>query len=199
MKTWSLRTRRTLTFAATATVLGLASAACQGGAQPTASAPATPSQTVPTLAAPTANSVAPAVSSGSSPATAAKPAAPGTRAKAASAELKFPNTTADVVFVGYDAKNKLVEFQKVVQDPASPGAHLVPDPSDPAVHELPMASGAKVTSIDPGGFPFETCPPISCTADNIMESVIGHYNGAFYAHMHVNAADRIDSVAESAY
>ena len=32
-----------------------------------------------------------------------------------------------------------------------------------------------------------------------FRSVIGHYNGAFYAHMHVNAADRIDSVAQSAY
>ncbi|HEY3709019.1 MAG TPA: hypothetical protein VGL64_06550 [Amycolatopsis sp.] len=199
MKTRSLRTRRTLTFAATAAVIGLASAACQAGAQPAASAPADPSQTVPTIPAPTANSVAPVVSSGSSPATASKPTAPGPRAKATPTELKFPNTTVDVVFTGYDTKNKLVEFQKVVQDPASPAAHLVPDPSDPAVHELPMASEATVKSIDPNGFPFETCPPVSCTADNIMESVIGHYNGAFYAHIHVNAADRIDSVAQSAY
>lgn len=171
MKTWSLRASRTLTVAATATVVGLASAACQAGAQSAASASATSSQTAPT-----------------------------TPAKAApTGESKFPSTNLDVVFTGQDATNKLVEFQKVVQDPASPTAHLVPDPSDPAVHELPMASDAEVKSLDPNGFPFETCPPTSCTVDTIMDSVIGDYNDAFYAHIHVNAADQIDSVAQSAH
>jgi hypothetical protein len=114
--------------------------------------------------------------------------------------LRFPNISVDVVFTSYDRKNKLVEFQKVVQDRGSGAAHLVPDPSDPAVHRLPMAPGAKVKPIDPRDFPFETCPPTTaCTIDDIMASTIQHYNGTFWAHIHVNAADQIDSVAQSAY
>jgi hypothetical protein len=105
----------------------------------------------------------------------------------------------DVVFTGYDAKNKLVEFQKVVPKAGSLTPDLVPDPSDPATHELPMAPGVKVKSQDPDGFPFETCPPVHCTIDDIMESIIGHNKDSFWAHIHVNAEGRFDAVAQSAY
>jgi len=197
MKTRSLRAGRTLTVATAAVFIGLAAAACQPGA--------------PSAASPNSGQAASAGANGVTDAPAVPPrvssqaSAPGTKQPGvptnvvAVGQLKFPNTDVDVVFTGYDEKNRLVEFRKVVQDPKSPTAHLVPDPGDPAIHELPVATGTSVKSIDPNGFPFETCPPTACTADNIMESVIGHLNGAFYAHIHVNATDQIDSVAQSAY
>ncbi|HEX5406146.1 MAG TPA: hypothetical protein VFX16_28045 [Pseudonocardiaceae bacterium] len=114
-------------------------------------------------------------------------------------QLRFPNTSNDVEFTGYDAQDGLVEFHKVVVQSDGAGPNMVPDPSDPGTHRLPMASGATVRSIDPRGFPFEACPPRSCTASDIVASVIGHNNDAFCAHIHVNAADQIDSVRQSAY
>jgi hypothetical protein len=208
MRTRTPRTSHGLVIAATAALIGLAASACHADAQSAAPAPATSRQTTlaPATLAPASNGTAdvPAVSpSKSSPTrttgTTGKSGITGPLNAVGTEKLKFPNTSVDVVFTKYDAKNKLVEFQKVVQDPKSPTAHLVPDPRDPAIHELPMASGATVKSIVPGGFPFETCPPTSCTIDNVMESVIGHFYDAFYAHIHVDAADQIDSVAQSAY
>lgn len=186
----ALSTRRTLTAVTAATLIGLTVAACQTTGH-SAAAPPTTSTTPTTTAAENRVSAPPA---------AARPAGASTAVNAApTRKLKFPNTSADVVFTRYDSKNKLVAFQKVVQDPTSRAAHLVPDPSDPATHELPMAHGTNVKSIDPNGFPFETCPPVACTVDDVMESVILHNNGAFWAHIHVNAEDQIDFVAQSAY
>jgi hypothetical protein len=183
MKTWSLRASRTLIAATAATLIGLAAAACTTGTPSAGSAPTTPSQAPPPTSA--SLSYAPVLS----PTPITTPAA----------ALKFPNTDFTVLFTGYDGNKELVEFKKVVQDPQSRGAHLVPDPADPATHRLPMAKDANVKSIDPNGFPFETCPPTGCSGYKIMESVIGHFNNAFYAHIHVNAADQIDSANQSAY
>ena len=66
------------------------------------------------------------------------------------------------------------EFQKVVQNPNAPYADLISDPSDPAVHQLPLEPGTAVKSIDPNGFPFETCPPVNCTSDDVVQSVMSH-------------------------
>lgn len=200
MKAMSLHTIRILTVATAATLVGLTAAACQPSGESTAPAPTTSVQ-----AAPTTSIQAPPTTTGgggrvSTPPARSRATVPHTTSTATPTRtLRFPNTSADVVFVRYDAKNKLVAFQKVVRDPASPAANLVPDPRDPAIHELSMAPGTTVKPIDPRGFPFETCPPASCTVNNVMDSIIGHYNGAFWAHVHVNAADQIDSVAELAY
>ncbi|HEX5117406.1 MAG TPA: hypothetical protein VFW65_19625 [Pseudonocardiaceae bacterium] len=190
--------RRILVVATAATLIGLTATACrtEGQAAPSrtvTSAPTVPSRT--TTSAPTTTiRVAPGTTTRVAPATTAKPSAATTQT------LKFPNTSADVVFVGYDLKDKLVEFQKVVDDRTSSlTANLVPDPSDPAVHRLPLKPGIKIVSIDPGGFQFETCPPTSCTVDQVMQSVISHNYGQFWAHIHVNAADQIDVVRQSAY
>jgi hypothetical protein len=174
MNTWTLRARRTVIFAGTAALIGLTAAACQTGAQSTAS--------------PTSHQIVPTFTTNVS--TSAPVPAPS----------KFPNTDELVLVTGYDAKNHLVEFQKLTQNPASQAAYLVPDPKDPAIHKLPMASRATINSYLPGGgFPFETCPPISCTTDDIVVSVIGHNKDSFYADIHVNAADQIDAVAQSDY
>jgi predicted component of type VI protein secretion system len=181
MNNVSIRTSRVLLAVAAAGLVGLTAAGCAS------------SSAAPTPAGPVAQSTT-AGPATSSPATGA-----GAPVAVAVAKLQFPNTSDDVEFTGYDAKNNMARFHKVVQAPGVPHADLIPDPSDPATHELPMAPGAKITSIDPNGFPFETCPPTHCTVDDVIASVIGHENDAFFAHIHVNAADQIDSVRQSAY
>jgi hypothetical protein len=181
--------RRILVVATAATLIGLAATACRAGSQAAPPAPVTSTHTVPPAPA------VPSRTTTSAPATTSRTTPPATTAP----KLKFPNTDVDVVFVGYDLKNKLVEFQKVVEEPESRLPNLVPDPSDPAVHRLPMKPGTTVASIDPRGFPFETCPATSCTVDQVMRSVISHNHGQFRAHIHVDAADQIDVVRQSAY
>ncbi|ATY13484.1 hypothetical protein CU254_25915 [Amycolatopsis sp. AA4] len=101
-------------------------------------------------------------------------------------------------FIGYDTKRDMPEFVKVVQQ-GNGGAHLVPDPDDPTTHELPMSPDASIRAVGDTDFPFETCPPYGCTTSLMIASVIGHYDNSFYAHIHVNAADQIDFVEQSAY
>ncbi|HEX3648610.1 MAG TPA: hypothetical protein VHV49_09280 [Pseudonocardiaceae bacterium] len=181
---------RILIVATAATLIGLTATACQTGTQSVGPAPATSTRAA-ALPPPTTSTTTTRTTDATEPAPAAD--ARPTRT------LKFPNTTEDVVFVKYDWQHKLAEFQKVVQDPTSLAANLVPDPRDPGIHKLPVRPGTNVKSIDPRGFPFETCPPTSCTTADVMDSVIGHYRGAFWAHIQVNAADQIDLVAQSAY
>ncbi|HEY4020731.1 MAG TPA: hypothetical protein VGM75_18715 [Pseudonocardiaceae bacterium] len=175
----SLRAARMLVAVAAAGMVSFAAAGC------TASSPtASPTTATSTLSG-----------SVTSP-----PAAPSTVHAApavAVQQLQFPNASATVVFTGYDTKDKMVEFQKVVQNPAKPTADLIPDPKDPAVHRLALAPGTNVTSIDPNGFPFETCPPVHCTADDIIQSVMSRMT--LWANIHVNAADQINVVNQSAY
>ena len=101
------------------------------------------------------------------------------------------------MFTGYDTKDKLAEFQQVAQNPNVPYADLVPDPKDPAIHRLSLAPGTNITSIDPGGFPFETCPPFNCTSDDVIQNVMSHRT--LWASIHANTADQIDTVNEIAY
>ncbi|HJP80606.1 MAG TPA: hypothetical protein VJ914_40415 [Pseudonocardiaceae bacterium] len=185
MKTSSLRAVQILLVTAAVGALGLAAAGCTSSATPSSA----PAQSAPATSA----SAGPSTVT-SSPATPSTPSA----VQAVTAEkLKFPNTTATVEFLGYDETNKMPKFQKVTQDPTAPYADLIPDPQDPAVHELPLAPGTDVTPIDPSGFPFETCPPLNCTSDDIVRNVMSHTT--LWAKIHVNAADRIDSVREIAY
>lgn len=177
-----------LTVATAATLVGLGATACQTGTQ-AAAPPATPTQTTGSFTPVPAVTPVVTPTSGAATGTTAAPVR----------QLKFPNTDLDVRFVKYDTKNKLVEFQKVTQAAGSRAANLVPDPKDPGIHELPMKPGTTIESVDPQGFSFETCPPTSCTADDVMASVIGHLQGSFWAHIHVNASDQIDSVRQSAY
>jgi hypothetical protein len=103
------------------------------------------------------------------------------------------------MFTRYDARNKTAEFRNVTQAPGSDPVLLEPDPSDPTTHRLPVVAGASIKSIAPEGFPFETCPPAACPADDMMDSVLGHNPSGFFANIHVNAADQIDTVEEMAY
>ncbi len=179
MNNVTIRTSRVLLAVAAAGLVGLTAAGCSS---------------------PSAAPTSPVVQATSTGAPSAPATATTATAKAvAAAKLQFPNTNDDVEFTGYDAKNNMAQFHKVVQAPGVSHADLIPDPSDPATHELPMAPGAKITSIDPNGFPFETCPPTHCTSDDMIASVISHENNAFFAHIHVNAGDQIDSVRQSAY
>lgn len=178
MRIQSSAVARTLTVIAAAGLVGLAAAGCTGST-PTAA----PSTTTP-LASP-ATSGTPSTKDSTSIETATVRA------------LKFPNTSSTVMFTGYDTKNHLAKFEKVTQNPSSSHADLIPDPADPATHELPIAPGAKVIPLDPNGFPFETCPPVNCTSDDIMQSVIGH--DTLWARIQVNAADQIEAVQQIAY
>lgn len=187
MRVPSFRASRVLVAAATAGLIGLAAAGCSGGTASSAPQANQPAANPATAAA------LPHAGQATSPST--KDSAP---VKASTVQaLKFPNTSATVMFTGYDSKNNMPEFQKVVQNPKSPYADLIPDPKDPAVHELALAPGTDVTSIDPNGFPFETCPPVNCTADDVIQSVISHTT--LWAHIHVNGADQIDVVNQIAY
>lgn len=143
---------------------------------------------------------APAQPPAAAAAPAAQPAVAPAAQPAVASTLKFPNTDLAVLFTKYDPKTKMVEFHKVAQVPGSDPISLGPDPSDPVTHRLPMSATATVQSIDPHGFPFETCPPTSCTPDNVMDAVIGHdAPEGLFANIHVNAADRIETVAEMSY
>lgn len=165
-----------LLTAVAAIAVGATATACDAG--PVAPAPTNPIQTAPSFT----------------------PVPPPTGPSAAAIrQLKFPNTNEQVLFTGYDTTVDMAEFQEVVQDPSAKAAHLVPDPSDPGIHRLPMKPGTKVESFLPNGFPFEVCPPTSCTTDQIMQSVISHYPDAFWATIHVNAADQIDMVQQMDY
>ena len=128
MKNVSIRTSRVLLAVAAAGLVGLTAAGCSS---PSAA------PTRPVGQATTAN---PATSTGapSAPATATTATAKAVTA----AKLQFPNTNDDVEFTGYDTKNNLARFHKVVQAPGVSHPDLIPDPSDPATHELPMARGA---------------------------------------------------------
>ncbi|HWC83828.1 MAG TPA: hypothetical protein VG756_28035 [Pseudonocardiaceae bacterium] len=203
MITVSLRIRRVLVAGTAAGLVGLAAAACQADRSAAPAAPATSATNAePVLTAPatSANTIAAAPVGTSARSTNLNPVAPRTPTSTAPARaLKFPNTNDDVLFTGYDTKNNMVKIQVMVEDPASQSARLIPDPNTPGIHELPMAPKATITANDPNGFPFETCPPQHCTVDDMIQSVIGHYPNAFWAHIHVNAADQIDYVQQSAY
>jgi hypothetical protein len=199
----STRRSTNLVLAVTAAgLIGLGAAACSGGS-PAQSAPAAhPAATSNTLdsaagpGAPAAGST-PAAPASSLPPKAKPTAQPA--AKPAAAPRTFAGSTLDVELTGYDAQSGLASFHKVVQDPNSPSAHLIPDPADPGTHRLRLSPNAPVTSNDPDGFPYETCPPVSCTAGDILGSVLGHQNDSLFAAMHVDAADVIDRITQSAY
>jgi hypothetical protein len=214
MRIRSLRAARVLAAVAAAGLVSLAAAGCTAGspsASPTpsgnsgapTSAPSTVHTTPNVPNVPSATGLAGTPGSAkptvpAEPTVPAKPVAPAAPAKAVTVQqLKFPNTNATVLFTGYDAKDKLAEFQQVAQNPKVPYADLIPDPKDPTIHRLPLAPGTNVTSIDPDGFPFETCPPFNCTSDDVIQNVMSHTT--LWAHIHVNAADQIDTVNEIAY
>jgi hypothetical protein len=194
MNSASLRPARFLVAIAATGLIGLAAAGCTSNGSPSASAPSAPAAS--TSAQASAQAGAPTRPTTSAPPAPAKAATTATATQART--LMFPNTNDDVEFVGYNTTTNMPEFVKVVQQ-GNKGANLVPDPRDPAIHELPMAPTATVRAVDGTDFPFEICPPHGCTIDLVIAGVIGHYDNSFYAHIHVNAADQIVSVEQSAY
>ncbi|MGH7867773.1 MAG: hypothetical protein ACREP9_09140, partial [Candidatus Dormibacteraceae bacterium] len=125
---------------------------------------------------------------------------PGSKRTGSTPDLKFPNKSLEnVLFVKYDAQSDMVEFQKTTQAPHSDSPELIPDPSDPAIHRLHMAAGAKIKYLDGETFDYNLCRPNGCTDNDKFYTVLDHNPGMFYADIHVNAADQIDSVDKSSY
>lgn len=180
MRIQSLHVARLLVGVAALGMVGMAAAGCTASSPTASPTPATATH---------ANTTAPATPPATNQSAPAKPVTVQ--------QLSFPNTSATVMFTGYDATDKMAEFQKVVTNPKTPYADLIPDPADPAVHRLSLAPGTNVTSIDPDGFPFETCPPVNCTPDDVIQTVTSRTT--LWAHIHVNAADQIDVVNQIAY
>lgn len=206
MKNVTIGLSRVLLAVAATGLVGVTAAGCTSApSAPSASAPVT-SASAPSASA-AAGPVVPAFTitdDGPTSTTSTASASTSTRPTAqvnavAARKLQFPNTSEDVEITRYDTRNNMVQFHKVVREPGVPYVYLIPDASDLADHELPLAPGATITSVDPNGFPYQTCPPTHCTPDDIVQSVISHQANAFWAHIHVNAADQIDSVRQSAY
>jgi hypothetical protein len=113
--------------------------------------------------------------------------------------LKFPNTTQDVQFTGYDAGVQMVRFQLVVRQDGGPdNSHYVP--VDGKTYRLPLQKGGKVFSAA------SLCPGESVTIDDQ-----GYGNGpcgqnqllqklkdgkSILAHISVNGDDQITTVKE---
>lgn len=202
MKTVTIRPSRVLLAVAAAGLVGLTAAGC-------ASAPSASSRVTTTASAPSTSAAArpvapPFMSTSARPVTTTSSAASSSSSKptaqvnaVAVRKLQFPNTSDDVEITRYDTVNHMVQFHKVVQEPGVSYPELVPDASDLADHELPMSPGATISLVDPNAY--ETCPPAHCTVDDMIQTIIGHENNALWAHIHVNAADQIDSVQQSAY
>ncbi|OXM61943.1 hypothetical protein [Amycolatopsis vastitatis] len=112
---------------------------------------------------------------------------------------KFPNTTQDVQFTGYDAGVQMVRFQLVVRQEGGPdNSHYVP--LDGKTYRLPLQKGGKVFSAA------SLCPGESVTIDDQ-----GYGNGpcgqnqllqklkdgsSILAHISVNGDDQITTVKE---
>lgn len=207
MKTVSIRLSRVLLAVTAAGLVGLTAAGCASA--PSASTPVTTAASAPSTSDAARPIAPPFISTSNRPVTTTGPATPTTSSSAskptaqvnavAVRKLQFPNTSDFVEMTGYDTAKHMVQFHKVVQAPGVSSADLIPDPSDLADHELPLAPNADIGSNSPNGFPYETCPPTNCTSDDMIQSIISHENNAFWAHIHVNAADQIDSVSQSAY
>ncbi|MFI5610884.1 hypothetical protein [Amycolatopsis sp. NPDC051903] len=179
-------------LAAAAVSAALLATACTGGP----ATPPAPPAPVSTSAAPTATAF-PIIPAAPVPAAQPPAGAAGPKpADAANAGRQFPGKSLDVRFTAYDRTTNLASFY-VTRTVATGGAPQVVDV--PGLHRLPLAPAATVTSVDPGGFPFETCPPVHCTPANVLESVVGHYPGGLFARMDVNTADQITAITESAY
>ncbi|MEV4596804.1 hypothetical protein AB0K15_05320 [Amycolatopsis sp. NPDC049253] len=159
-------------------------------------APAVPTAPVPS--APLSTSAAPSATR----APAAPPASaqqPGRSAQpAAAAGLKFPGKSLEVRFTRYDRASGMAEFSLVTLAPdGGAGPHLV---DVPGAHRLPLAPNATIESVDPAGFPFETCPPTECSTGIELETVLNHYaGGGLFADAAVNAADQITDIHEMPY
>ncbi|WP_432853446.1 hypothetical protein ACQPXB_17875 [Amycolatopsis sp. CA-161197] len=166
--------------------------ACSGGpaAPPVPSVPSVP---LSTSVAPTATR-APAAPSSS----AQQPGQSQQPVAAAAAGLKFPGKSLEVRFTRFDRATGMAEFYLVTLAPnGGAGPHLV---DVPGLHRLPLAPNATIESVDPAGFPFETCPPTECSTGIELRSVLSHYGGSgLFADAAVNAADRITDIHEMAY
>ncbi|QRP43327.1 hypothetical protein [Amycolatopsis sp. FDAARGOS 1241] len=116
---------------------------------------------------------------------------------AAGTGLKFPGKSLDVRFTAYDFTTNFASFYVTRTEPTGGGPHVA---DVPGLHRLPLAPAARITSSDPGGFPFETCPPQNCTPGHELEAVLGHHApGGLFARMDVDVSDQITAIAESAY
>ncbi|WIX77527.1 hypothetical protein QRX50_39985 [Amycolatopsis carbonis] len=69
----------------------------------------------------------------------------------------------------------------------------------PGPHRLPPAPNATIESVDPAGFPFETCPPSACSTGIELQSVLSHYGSGLFADATVNSADQITDIHELPY
>ncbi|MEU4667802.1 hypothetical protein AB0F91_07505 [Amycolatopsis sp. NPDC023774] len=174
--------------AASVAAAALATACTGVPAAPTAPVPSAP---LSTSAASTATRAA--VTPSSSAQQPGRPPQP-----AAAAGLKFPGKSLEVRFTHYDRASGMAEFSLVTPAPnGGAGPHLV---DVPGAHRLPLAPNATIESVDPAGFPFETCPPTECSTGIELESVLSQYGGSgLFADAAVNAADQITDIHEMPY
>ncbi|QYN18236.1 hypothetical protein [Amycolatopsis sp. DSM 110486] len=158
-------------------------------------APAAPPAPVPS--APLSTSVAPTATQAPS-SSAQQPGQSQQPVAAAAAGLKFPGKSLEVRFYRYDRASGMAEFFLVTLAPnGGAGPHLV---DVPGPHRLPLAPNATIESVDPAGFPFETCPPTECSTGIELQSVLSQYGGSgLFADAAVNAADQITDIHEMPY
>lgn len=165
----------------------LAAAGCDPHRDGIAAGADSPAEPAPTgsstgSAAPTAPSATTAVPAPSTP---------------AATRLRFPDSTRTVQLVGYDKAVGMVRFRLVVGERTDDGTghlsvrYFEPDPADPATHRLPLASGATIRSAF-----HELCGASPGCTPAVQLVRMLHTDRQPCAIVHVNAADRIDTVTE---